>query len=357
MDSLGDFLGQNLKEQKARIETQGLEPGIISSYFVFGNYRFKIRVTRVLIEKQNLGGDSLIWGNSAFGTWGSYKWGDQATYGFVLGHPLAGVLGTSKLGSNLSSYETVEEIILTQVIPTVAREEVAKFLAGESATSPTHMALGTDDTAFSESDTSLGNEIARKTITCDLSEDKTVKYQIEILSTDTEFITGNPEFKEIGLFNSDTGGTLFTRAISSGFTHSQTENTRITITHYIDDDSVGNSTITLSGLNGIRDWLGGSSSVYPQYIAWGTGTTDVSESDTALEGEIERNALIKTTRNGAIITYEGILDRTEGNGNDITKSGLFDQSSGGTLIAESKFGEISKTSFFQVYETDKITIT
>ena len=52
---------------------------------------------------ENLASDGLIWNNVDFGTWNSFKWAGTATIGFVLGHSVAGVLGTSLLGSTLST--------------------------------------------------------------------------------------------------------------------------------------------------------------------------------------------------------------------------------------------------------------
>lgn len=55
------------------------------------------------VVTQNMAGNTLIWGNPSFGTWGSFYWGGSPQTSFVLGHPSAGVLGTSKLGSQLSA--------------------------------------------------------------------------------------------------------------------------------------------------------------------------------------------------------------------------------------------------------------
>lgn len=62
------------------------------------------------VLSKNIAGDNLIWGSPDFGTWGTFKWGDTSTFGFVLGHSSAGVLGTSKLGSNAS--ENIEIRVL-----------------------------------------------------------------------------------------------------------------------------------------------------------------------------------------------------------------------------------------------------
>jgi len=55
------------------------------------------------IQQANIAGDTLIWGSTDFGLWGTFKWGSAANTSFVLGHSLAGILGTSKLGSQTST--------------------------------------------------------------------------------------------------------------------------------------------------------------------------------------------------------------------------------------------------------------
>jgi len=64
----------------------------------------------IIVYSVNIAGDSMIWGNPTFGVWGVSKWGDNATYSFILGSSKAGILGTSCLGSNLSP-ETMERIM------------------------------------------------------------------------------------------------------------------------------------------------------------------------------------------------------------------------------------------------------
>ena len=65
----------------------------------------KIFVKQVVVNTKNIAGDSLIWGNSTFGIWGTDKWGSVAQAGFVLGNSFAGVIGTSKLGTQSSAWE------------------------------------------------------------------------------------------------------------------------------------------------------------------------------------------------------------------------------------------------------------
>ena len=59
------------------------------------------RYRKVITE--NIAGDTLIWGNTTFGIWGTSKWGGTANISFVLGNSLAAVLGTSLLGSQVSA--------------------------------------------------------------------------------------------------------------------------------------------------------------------------------------------------------------------------------------------------------------
>ena len=63
------------------------------------------------IESQAMSGDSLIWGHTTRGMWGTNKWSDTGSIGFILGSTTYGKIGTSQLGSNSSAYTTVEELI------------------------------------------------------------------------------------------------------------------------------------------------------------------------------------------------------------------------------------------------------
>ena len=54
------------------------------------------------VQQANIAGDTMIWGSSDFGIWGTAKWGDTASISFVLGNSSAAILGTSKLGSQTS---------------------------------------------------------------------------------------------------------------------------------------------------------------------------------------------------------------------------------------------------------------
>lgn len=61
------------------------------------------RYRKVLV--QNIGGETGIYDNENFGLYGTSKYGDSATTSFILGNEVAGVLGTSTLGSSTSEQE------------------------------------------------------------------------------------------------------------------------------------------------------------------------------------------------------------------------------------------------------------
>jgi len=68
-----------------------------------------------------------------------------------------------------------------------------------------HIALGTDNTAPTASDTSLGNEVMREAATYTKTGTGQGKWEA------TFNITGSYTLQEAGLFNAATGGTMFCR--------------------------------------------------------------------------------------------------------------------------------------------------
>lgn len=99
------------------------------------NTGLKVPVPRYRkVLSKNIAGDSLIWGSPDFGIWGSFKWGNTATFGFILGHSVAGVLGTSKLGSNAS--EDIEIRVL-QYLDTYTEEFIDTDFKDTSETTAT----------------------------------------------------------------------------------------------------------------------------------------------------------------------------------------------------------------------------
>ena len=66
----------------------------------------KVIVKRIEIKIKNIAGETMIWDNETFGIWGSSKWGSTSEASFILGSSVAGILGSSPLGSQSSEWET-----------------------------------------------------------------------------------------------------------------------------------------------------------------------------------------------------------------------------------------------------------
>lgn len=86
--------------------------------------------------------------------------------------------------------------------------EIKNWLAGSSATAPTHINVGSGSTRGAKSDTVLGTEIGTR-IAFDSTTTSTnsVKYSILIASTEKNGYS----FREVGMFNASTSGDMFTR--------------------------------------------------------------------------------------------------------------------------------------------------
>ena len=93
----------NVEERIKRIEEQSLQNDDLIMELFNNSYTFQTEPRYRKITTKSIAGDILIWNNSDFGTWNSYKWGSSAQTSFVLGHSIAGILGTTKLGIQASA--------------------------------------------------------------------------------------------------------------------------------------------------------------------------------------------------------------------------------------------------------------
>jgi|TARA_R100001530_G_scaffold2717_1_gene4371 hypothetical protein len=148
----GQLVGGGINvAEKSEAETAGT-----NTLFLSINYGIRLKSTRIKVEQRNIGGDVLIWGSGDFGLWGTYKWGSAPTNSFILGHISAGVLGTAQLGSNVSSWGTVETIYDEQTLTDNGRAEVVKFLDSDATVKyPDSLIVGTDSTEFNSTDSTL----------------------------------------------------------------------------------------------------------------------------------------------------------------------------------------------------------
>jgi len=108
-EELGTIIGNTIKETKDLARSMS-HPSGQDTNIIFPVEDLEVIPLTVKIRLRSVVGDSLIWGNSFFGIWGTQKWNDTVTYSFVLGHSGAGILGTIKLGSTLSDFE-IERVV------------------------------------------------------------------------------------------------------------------------------------------------------------------------------------------------------------------------------------------------------
>lgn len=104
--------------------------------------------------------------------------------------------------------EVIQEV--DNLVVTTGKNYVASRIKDASATAMTHMAIGTGSTAAAASDTALGSESARTTLTSTTVSTNTVVY-VDSFGAGT----GTGAITEAGLFNASSGGTMFCRTVFS----------------------------------------------------------------------------------------------------------------------------------------------
>jgi len=95
----------------------------------------------------------------------------------------------------------------------------------------------------------------------------------------------------------------------------------------------------------IADQMADQGEAAMSHIAIGTGTTAAAAGDTALETELDRNALTSTTQgsgaNAHIVTYIGDWAAGDGTG-AITEAGIFNNAAAGQMLCRSVFAVKNK---------------
>ena len=111
------------------------------------------------------------------------------------------------------------------------------------------------------------------------------------------------------------------------------------------------NTIVTTGKNDIASLITGSGAAMT-HMGVGTGTTGAVAGDTALETQVDRNALV--TSGGVASTntveFESVWNAGDGTG-ALTEAGLFSASTGGTMLARTVFSVVNKSA------SDILTIT
>jgi len=101
-------------------------------------------------------------------------------------------------------------------------------------------------------------------------------------------------------------------------------------------------TITNAGLNALRDFV--QSDVAE--LAVGTGTTDATKTDTALENEVLRESVSGSDGDTGEVLFAARLSSSEANGAELAEIGTFDGD--GALQARLTHSSVAKTSDFEI---------
>ncbi len=106
-----------------------------------------------------------------------------------------------------------------------------------------------------------------------------------------------------------------------------------------------NNLVVTAGRQHVADQMSNLSAAAMAYMAIGTGTTDVDAADTALQTELDRNALTSKNQGTGTeankVTY--ICEWAAGDGTGaITEAGVFNSASAGTMLCRSVFAVKNK---------------
>lgn len=104
-----------------------------------------------------------------------------------------------------------------------------------------------------------------------------------------------------------------------------------------------------AGLNFIRDLLNSGSATGITHFGYGTSSTAVAASDTALIAQVARDTVTAKAASSKTLTVTYFLNTTSGNGNTLREVGLFSAAVAGSMYARAILASaIVKTSSISV---------
>lgn len=104
--------------------------------------------------------------------------------------------------------DVVQEV--DNLVVTAGKGYVASRMKDATATAMSHMAIGSGSTAAAASDTALGNQLGRVSLTSTSVSSAVVTYVATFAAG-----TGTGAVTEAGLFNASSGGTMLCRTVFS----------------------------------------------------------------------------------------------------------------------------------------------
>jgi len=205
---------------------------------------------------------------------------------------------------------------------------LVRDLLGNANYEPSHIAVGTDNTAPVAGDTTLGTEVFRNAITLTDIDPQKVTFQLFLDAGDAN---GN-ELKEAAVFSNmaTDGGPMLSRVILSPTIDKDAETTA-TLSWEITFSRGASTNITDAGLTYLAKLLAGTE-LAPIYAAVGDDNTAWSASDTALGNEVYREEIARRKDDSKRISFQMDIAAGDASGYVLREAGLFNAASGGTML-------------------------
>jgi len=176
-----------------------------------------VEVLSTVVTRQNIGSEVGIYGNPVFGIYGTSKYGGYAQTSFILGNSLAGVLGSSILGSQVSSPELMSVVNVNKVYKEYFRDNYFE----NSGSSTADWAISSGELSFTNTEIAQSNPVAyadgtivRATLSMNFSSGSSGLILSELSANggnNFETVTNN-----VSHLFTNTGSSLIFRLTSSG---------------------------------------------------------------------------------------------------------------------------------------------
>jgi hypothetical protein len=253
--------------------------------------------------------------------------------------------GRGEAGDVRGSWSKVSTTTQSSVLVRQGRNAVRDALDGQAG-ALREAAVGTSSGTAVTGDTALGSETGR-----------TLAYGIRSTEVNNA-VRGraNYGFSEDGLESSDAAeyglldesGRLLTHSTMDAVTVAETEELRVDVTLTFNGDSVGESAFTNDGEAALADAMRAVGDVVGiNEIAFGTGTTTPSKSDTSLAAEEFRKNALRELNNERIKARVAVMEAEPTTQPvDLTEMGVFDNSSTPRLLWRVTFDAVEKDSGF-----------
>lgn len=257
--------------------------------------------------------------------------------GLISGHPAGSTHGSGHgvAGEVSGAWSQQSVTVNSKEFVRSGRNALRDALDGQSGGTIREIAVGTGTAEASVGDTALGSETGRS-----------IAYGVKDAATKVR-ARANFGFSEDGLAGSDAtefglfskSGDLIARVVTDPITVTEEEELRVDITLTVTGTGVGNSVITTKGEERITDAIRDpGTAIGLNEIAFGTGSTDPSKSDTALATESFRKAAQRDLSNERIEASVRV-DSSEpaSQPETLTEIGVFDNASSANLLWRTVF--------------------